>query len=103
MHREYDIRTKTGLSMECFDEHEKGLAAPYNEIRRHRPRPRKNVVLLMPRITIIEIQAMLIVKMINEERGGAPLASCVRVSRRLSHEMAPSSSSEKEGDQPPYC
>ena len=50
MHRDYDIRTKTGLSMECFDKHEKGLAAPYNEIRRHRPRPKKNVVLLMPMI-----------------------------------------------------
>ena len=56
-----------GLSMEYSHKHGKILAAPYNEIRRHRPRPRKNVVLLMPRITIIEIQAMLIVKMIDGE------------------------------------
>ena len=28
MHREYDIRTKTGLSMECFDEHEKRVSRP---------------------------------------------------------------------------
>ena len=68
MHKGYDILTKTGLSMECFDKQEKGLAAPYNEIRRHRPRPRKNVVFLMPRITIIETQAMLIAEIIDGER-----------------------------------
>ena len=68
MHKDYDIRTEIGLSMEYSDKHEKVLAAPYNEIRRHRPRARKNVVFLMPIITIIEIQAILIVKMINGER-----------------------------------
>ena len=71
MHMDYDIRDKTGLSMECFVKHEKGLAAPYNEIRRHRPRPRKNVVFLTPMIIIIEIQATLIVKMIDGESGCA--------------------------------
>ena len=56
MHKDYDIRTEIGLSMEYSDKHEKVLAAPYNEIRSHRPRPRKKVVSLMLVITIVEIQ-----------------------------------------------